>query len=223
MNTHDFILGPVDTDSISFGKTSGEVFSEEEQKQLLIEINSYFPEFIKYDSEGSFEKIIVLKTKNYILWDGKTLKIKGSSLRDPKKEPALKEFINDIIWTIIKEEYQYTAIYLKYVKEIKDLKDIRRWVSKKTISDKTLTNTRTNEAKVREAIKDTEYTEGDRVFVFFNNKNQLVLAENFSGDYNKNKLLERLYKTSEIFSTILPENTFINYSLKRSQKALELI
>jgi len=34
-------------------------------------------------------------------------------------------------------------------------------------------------------------------------------------------MLEKLYKTSEIFDTVLPEGIFINYKLKRNKKALE--
>ena len=39
--------------------------------------------------------------------------------------------------------------------------------------------------------------------------------------HNKDKMLEKLFKTSEIFDSVLPEGIFLNYKLKRNKKALE--
>ena len=50
-----------------------------------------------FRSDGYFDTIIVLKAKNYILCNNGKIKYKGSALKDPKKELALKEFIDKII------------------------------------------------------------------------------------------------------------------------------
>jgi hypothetical protein len=105
--------------------------------------------------------------------------------------------------------------------EAMNIVDIKRWVSRKTISEKTLNPQRTNEQKIYDIIQDSNFSEGDRIYCFFKPDGNLALAENFDGDYDKDKMLEKLFKTSEIFDTVLPEGIFVNYKLKRNKKALE--
>src|SRR5579885_2518145 len=88
---HDFILGPVDTDSISICKQDGSEFTSQEQQNLIDEINSYLPKYIVYANDGYFNKVIILKAKNYILYDGKKIKKKGSSLKSSKIEKGLSD------------------------------------------------------------------------------------------------------------------------------------
>lgn len=221
--SHNFIIPSGDTDSIMISKSSGEPFLKEEQEALLTELNSLFPENIEWAHDGYFPRVIIFKAKNYVLYDGINLKFKGSSLKSPTLEPALLEFIDTIIKSMIEDRKDYKDIYQRYVKEINDVKDIKRWCSRKTISEKTLTSSRTNESKVRDAVVDSEYVEGDRIYTFFNSKDELVLVENFNKDYNKEKLLEKLFKASGRFTTVLDKNTFINYKLKRNQKALNIL
>ena len=66
--------------------------------------------------------------------------------------------------------------------------------------------------------------------MFYLPDDSLALAETFTGIYNKEKLLEKLYKTSMSFTHIdnkkvgvLAHIDFINYKLKRSQKLLEIL
>jgi len=118
-------------------------------------------------------------------------------------------------------EKKLIDLYEEYVKEIMNVKDIKRWCNKKTITSKVMQNTRTNEVKVREAIAGSEYKEGDKAYFFYNSEDNLVLAENFNNDYNKVKLLSKLYKTTKTFETIIDESLFVNYSLKNKKiKAL---
>lgn len=220
---NNFKLTACDTDSIFFKKQDGSYFSVEERKNLLNEINSLMPEKIKWEhnSNDYFKKIINVKTKNYILQteDG-TVKIKGSSLKDQKKEPALLEFIGEIINTMLDEKYEYLKIYDKYVKETLNVKDIKRWASKKTITSKVLEGTRTNETKVKDAINDSEYKEGDKIWTYFTQDDSLKLVENYNNDHNVDKLLEKLYKTAQTFVTIIPKETFLNYKLKKNKMLL---
>lgn len=226
ITTKSFILGPVDTDSISFCKPNYAAFSKEEQDALLNEINSLLPDLIKYDHDGYFPKVICIRAKNYILYDGKKIKTKGSALKATTKCPALKEFINRVIdYMIYHDEIvdnDLILLYNEYVKEIMNIQDIKRWSARKTISDKVLESDRTNEAKLRTAIEGSEIVEGDRCHVYYKADNSLSLVQNFDGDYNKDRLLKNLYDTAYTFETILDCDTlFKNYSLKRSKKDLE--
>jgi DNA polymerase I len=221
-----FTIVNADTDSITISNNN-EPIEEETRKELLAELNSLYPEKIRFADDGYYLSVIVLKAKNYILygWDKKkqknVIKTKGSALKDAKSEKALKDFMNDIIKSMIENTNHYDEIYNKYVKEILNVTDITRWASKKTISKKVLTSERTNESKIRDALADTEFSEGDKVYCYFKSDSSLGLVEKFDGDYDKTKLLEKLYKKALTFENIIPKDTFINYKLKRNQKLLE--
>jgi len=220
---NNYILGPVDTDSISICKPDMSLFTEEEKKKVLQELDKLDGENIRWGDDGTYDVCIVLAAKNYVLYDGKKLKIKGSALKDSKKEQALKEFSNEIIWAIIKNEDNFIDIYHKYVKEAMNVTDIKKWSSKKTVTEKVYTSDRTNELKILEAIKGTDYREGDKVWLFFRNDNSLCLAEKFDGDYNKLSLLKKLYASTDIFSSVIDTSKFLNYSLQKNQKELETL
>jgi DNA polymerase elongation subunit (family B) len=218
-----FKIVNADTDSISFTKQHEDDFSNDDCNNLLKDLNSLYPSTIRFENDGLYKCVIVFKAKNYVLYDGKKIKTKGSAIKATTKEPALREFINTIINSIIDGRNDYDNIYKAYVKEALNVKDIKRWVSRKTISDKVLNPQRTNEQKIFDIIQNTNISEGDRIYCFFKSDGSLGLAEEFSGDYDKDKMLEKLYKTSEIFDTVIPEGTFINYKLKKNKKALEEI
>ena len=224
---HNFVLAVVDTDSISICKPDMSPFDEHERLNLLNEINSKFPEHIKYADDGYFEKCIVLKAKNYILYDGKKTKIKGSALKGSTKCEKLKNFTKEVIDVMIQIDDQQEMfcclqkLYNNYVQEIMNIKDIKPWSSRKTLSSTMTESERTNELKIIEALKGSPYTEGDRFFTFFRSDDSVCLAENFAGDYNRPRLLKNLYDTISIFKTILPiKELFLNYALKKNYKIL---
>jgi len=225
--THNFTIVNTDTDSISFCKQDMSSYSEDEIKSLLNDINSILPEKIKMDDDGYYETVIVIKTKNYVLYDGKKVKIKGSALKASTKEPALKEYINKCIDIILHtrdiEDIKTKMIetYETYVHEIMTLTDIKRWSSRKTISEKTINSTRSNEIKIMNAIKDIEWSEGDRVYVYYDKQEQLKLIQNWVNDHDRVRLLGKLFDTSLVFETILPiKEMFIKYELKKNKHFL---
>jgi hypothetical protein len=220
-NKYDYLIAPTDTDSISFCKPDGSGFSEDERKNLLKELNSLSPEFMIWEDDGYFPMIIAFKAKNYVLYDGKKIKKKGSSLKDPKSSPALREFLDVMIDAIVFEKGCYTEIYNRYVREILHVQDIKRWSSRKTLSSTMMESERTNETRVLDALVGSNYVEGDRFYTFFETPEKLTLVENFSGVYDQNKLLAALHAKSKIFNTVIPgKELFINYALKKNQKLL---
>lgn len=227
---NNFQISNCDTDSISFCSTKpNAIFSPQEIKSLISEINELSPEFMEWSDDGYYRRVIILKAKNYILqdFDGK-ITYKGSALKSSKTEIALKEFLHAIIAEILNETYEYTKVYNNYVKEILNVKDINRWASKKSLTSTTYQSTRANETKIIDAIKGTEYKEGDKIFTYFDKNDNLKLAENYENDHNIEKLVAKLYATSKIFTHItgkpvglLPKETFINYSLKKNEQLLK--
>ncbi len=223
MNPYDFIIGPTDTDSISFCKIDYSPFSEAELSNLLKELNDISPEMMVWEDDGYYKTVIALRAKNYVLqkFDG-TIKYKGSGVKATMKEVALKEFIKKTIDEILNDTNRFTEVYNEYVKEILDIKDISRWTSKKTITPSVLDPKRLTEQKIKDAIEGTEYVEGDKIRVFFLPDETLCLQERFDGVYNKVRMLEKLYNTAMIFQMVLNvDDLYLNYKLKKNQKLLD--
>lgn len=219
---NNFQISNCDTDSISFCKNDRSFIPIDERKKLIKEINDLSPEFMQWADDGYYKKVVILKAKNYVLQteEGKTT-FKGSAFKDQKKEPALRQFMKDIINEILNETYDYIDIYNTYVEKILNLTDISEWCTKKTLSQNVLEGTRLNETKLMDALEDSEYVEGDKLYVFYLPDDTLCLKEKFSGEYNKKRLLKRLYDTVKIFKNILDIEQFKNYSLKKNLKELE--
>lgn len=219
---HMFDIVNCDTDSISICNHSGIPLSVEEQNSLIAEINSMLPEMIRFEHDGYYEKIIVFKAKNYVMWDGKKLKTKGSALKKSTSEPAIKEFVKRFIdYLLENKENQLVDLYHEYIKEVINITDMKRWSIRKTITEKVLSSVRTNETKVLDAMKGVEFSEGDRVYLFFDEDESLKRVEDFQGKYHMDKYLEKVYKALKTFETVCDMSMFTNYKLKKNKELLE--
>lgn len=231
MNRHNFDLVNYDTDSITIANKDGSPFSPEQQQHLLDELNSLYDENITWDHDGYFNTIVVIAAKNYILYDGKKIKIKGSALKASTKSAALKKMIGDVINALVYIEDTEAAklkiqeIYVSYIKKaasVQSSEDMRQFAARKTISSTMMESTRTNETKVMDALKGAKYVEGDRVWTFYLPDDSLCLTENFSGEYNKPRLYKNIYDTISVFDTVLPvKELFLNYALKKNLPLVE--
>lgn len=213
-----------DTDSISITR-NGEEITKEEQEYILSSINNLYPEKIRFEDDGYFSSVLVIKAKNYVLkTQDNILKIKGSALKATMKESALKKFIKDIIVYLLDEKQdQLLDLYHTYIKEIYNLTSIDDWSSRKTITDKILNPERTNEQKVFDAIEDEEdLQEGDKIHVYFDVNNNLKLASKWDNDHNPDKLLAKLYATLKIFHTVINMDIFPKYHLKNHDVKVKL-
>lgn len=248
--SYNFIIGPTDTDSLSFCKPDMSPFSNEELINLLKEINDISPEFIEWENDGYYECCIALKAKNYVLWDGKKKTVKGSAFKTSSKERALAEFMNKVVDALIFDKQdQLVNIYHEYIKEALNVQDIKRWAQKKTLTESILKckdwteeqilskELRKNECDVWDAIKDEEAPQqGDKYYVYplilgkkiipggvsektgkplkdkVKEINGLRLTKHWKNDHDSEKLIERVYDTLKIFSSIIDMNQFIDYS-----------
>lgn len=184
MQNKDFLLCNLDTDAISFCHKDFKSMSKEEQDGLIDELNSIFPEKIKFAHDGYFDVLIILKAKNYIMYKAKgkngkpELKLKGSALKDLKKEPILKELINEIIDSLIHDKNIETEIYKKYVKLAYTAINPTKWSKRVTITKSVLNckdytqadidnkDLRKNETNVWDAVRHLHIQEGDRVELY---------------------------------------------------------
>ncbi len=249
--SYDFIIGPSDTDSISFCKKDMSPFTDEETSKLITELNNISPDMMVWENDGRYSTIVTLKAKNYILQseDGK-IKYKGSSITDQKKEPALREMLSkmceDLIYTNGKNLKQ---LYIQYIKEAKNPTDIMRWSQKKTATKSVLKcetdeSARTNEKVVWEAIKNKNIQEGDKFYTYpvifskqietstlKNGKERvketlvtgLKVSEDWDNDHDSDKLVSRVVDTVDILRFVVDESIFIDYSLKKNKELLNNI
>jgi len=236
MPKHDWVLVNIDTDSLSFTKKDGSAYTDEEKEMIHEEINKIM--YSEWEDDGMFDRVVVCKAKNYVLKTGDKIKFKGSSLIDTKKEPALLEMLN----RLINECFIYNtntpdAIYKEYINEVINIKDISRWASKKSVTKKLYESDRANETKVVDAIKDGDYSIGDKVFLFSAIDGEkpclvkgvpkilkktgqvkmvpnhvLKLAEKFDGDYDMKHYLGRVYDTVSILENIVDMSTIPSYT-----------
>ncbi len=219
--SHSFTIVNADTDSISFCKPDHTSITAEERKALIKDINSISPEFMIWGDDGLYFNFIVLAAKNYIMKDEKgKVKLKGSSIRDAKIKPAIKAFNLEIIDSLLAGRQDFVDIYTKYVLLVENVTDIRPWCKKLTISKKTLTGTRENEAKPRRAIEGSDYREGDKIYVFYDTNQELVLIENYKGSYDKVKLYQDLYNATKKFASVIDRDQFLNFKLVKNQNIL---
>lgn len=179
---HNFIISVIDTDSLTVNKPDQSEFSQDEINLLTTEINAISDELIRWEFEFYLPKLIVVKSKNYILFENGKIKTKGASIRDQKREPALKEMINNIIESMVydKGPEDLNVIYNKYIKEASNPTDIMRWSQKKTVSasvmdcegyedlaDDDEDSPRKNETDIWNAIKAEEgLQQGDKIYLY---------------------------------------------------------
>jgi DNA polymerase elongation subunit (family B) len=244
MEKRDYKLVNIDTDAISFTKNDESVFTEEEKENIHEYLNNIM--YCEWEDDGEYSRFCVIKAKNYATVCKNTgkLNIKGGSILDSKKEPALQEMMKEVIDALL-DNTDVMSIYHKYVKEAANIQDISRWCVKRTVSSKVLNSDRTNEQKIFDAIRDIDYREGDKVYLYQVidgqkqkvDKGELVflksgepkmidncvlrLKEKFDGSYDLWHYIERVFKTMEIFDTVIDMDKIVNYSLKKNRQLVE--
>lgn len=217
-----FILCNADTDSISIKKSDEKPFTPEERSTLLAELNARQDALIRWEDDGHFRKFIICAAKNYVLDDGKKVKIKGNSLKATKKEPRLREFINEVIDLLLKDrKEQIIFAYLGVVREILNLKDIAPWCFKATVTKNVLKDDATVfNTKIRTALGKKAVSEGDKVYLFYKEDGSLCLRENFAGECDKSVLMGKLRDTLEAFGKVIDAELFPDFTLKRNKELL---
>lgn len=211
-----------DTDSIGF--CTGKKITEEEFDGYIKEINDLMDPGIVWENDNTFKSFLILKTKNYVLQDydkKKSLKIKGSATKSPKREKALKKFVNNIIDCLINNKKdQIFGLYNKLCKQVMcDSINIEDWSAKTSITDKVINATRLNEQKVLDAVTGSEFKESDKVYLYYGLNEELKLISNYNNDHNKEIYLNKIKKTLDIFENVLDVDLFTNYS-KKDNKGL---
>jgi hypothetical protein len=223
MKTHNFIPTAVDTDGISVCKPDFTDFSKEEVVRLITELNSYTEDLILWEYDGVVDALLVVKTKNYALYDGNSVEIKGSALKATTKEPALREMTHRMINSLLGiESTPLKQIYLEYVKEACKIKDIQRWGAKKSVTTAVLKPKATTQQKLNDAIKGKGFQVGEKFYVYFDEEKNLKCIEDFDGKYHIDAMLKKVFDSAKVFSTVYDiKGELPNFSLKKNKKELD--
>lgn len=220
MEINNWNLVNIDTDALSFCKPDLTEYTSEEKKNIYNYLNKIM--YCEWEKDGEYENFLVAKAKNYLVFDGKKKSITGSGFLDAKKEKKMKDLINELGDALLFGRVDETHdIYHKYIIESQKVENIKDWAQKKTVSKAVMTSDRKQEVDVRNAIKDTNYKEGDKVWVFKNTEDTMTLAEKWCYNENKEHLAKRCYNTLLILKEVIDKKDFTNYSLKSKQKDLE--
>lgn len=217
-----FKIVNADTDSFMFHVDTPETFNFED---FIIELNSQFADGIVWEDDGIYERVLIVKAKNYILRQNGKDKIKGSALKATMKEPALREMLECMCKLLLEgfNDNRLVNTYNLYCTWAANIgkRGIGNWCSKKTVTKSVLKPNRSNESRIKEAIERAEkqVQEGDKIKVFFKTQTELALEETFDGTYDVDKLLEKVFKTVKILEPVLDLSLFPNYKLKRNKEA----
>jgi DNA polymerase elongation subunit (family B) len=214
-----------DTDSFSF--ITGNRFPPGAFKEWIKELNTLYPEKIRWEDDGMYRSVIVIKTKNYIMKEALTGKVKiiGGALKATSKERALQKMIDEVIAMMLDgRKEDVLAFYESMVRECFKItkENIQDWVSKKTITKKLVISKRANETRVVDAYKRAKLSvqEGDKIFVYFSTDKMLSVIESFDGVYDVRKLIGKVYNTIKVFKTVLDMAQFKKYHNKREFEKL---
>jgi DNA polymerase elongation subunit (family B) len=206
-----------DTDSIMI--SSDKEWNTHHKDEVRLALNELSGTGIKWDDDGTYDAVVVVKAKNYYMVQGERTKVKGSALKAGTREKALNEFITKFLNSLVQGN-DLLKLYDKYVREICSLSDINRWVTRKSVTEKLLNPQRTNEAKIASSLTGSEQM-GDKIYTFFSLNDNIFQASQWNGyNHSETRLLEKLYKTVQIFDELVDVKQFPNYKLKRNQPAL---
>ena len=102
-------------------------------------------------------------------------------------------------------------LYNQYAKEIQDIQDINDWCKHKTVTDKVLNPQTSENEKVLAAIGDKHVQEGDKVDLFYLDKENMALVENFDDEYYEDMYFKKLHDSISLFENVLDTRLFPNY------------
>lgn len=207
----------VDTDSFSY--TNNELPTKEEFDKELKDLNSLYPKLISWEKDGKdgiFDKIIVVKAKNYVLVRDGKIKYKGSSLTDQKKEPRLLKLLEELITVLLTDEpnkeQKLISTYDQCCREVAYKFNVRDWVTKKTVTKSILNPKRANEQKPLNAINEAVEKkiidgcqEGDKIWLYLAIDGERVKMEKGEPVVLKKtgetkKILNDVYRFAELWN-----------------------
>lgn len=187
----------VDTDGVYFTSPDS---SSDYVDRLVGSIQ--VPQGIALEVGGIYDKMISLKTKNYILENGDKRVVAGASLNNRHVEPIFRDFIDEAIeLCLYGDPNELDLIYRKYALEILKGPGATRLARKERVTEKTLAP-KTPRWKLAAAIG-KKAQEGDYVWVYNTRDHLIRLSDEYHDDEDTTYYMGRLYEMVERFRPVL--------------------
>ena len=238
--TYEWVLGPkisagkgydlVNVDTDSFSVTNGTAPTPEEFEEEIKDLNSLYPKLIRWENDGVFDRVIVVAAKNYVMKSGNSVKYKGSSIKDQKKEPILRRMMDELFNSLLSDNDNIERIYESYCRKALEIDNINDWSVKKTVTRSVINETTSGQANINAAIKGRGFSEGDKIWLYVKedpekpadvNKKKYALIEDFQGEYHVWHYVKRVYDTLSILENLIDIKQFIKYHNKSNRSKLE--
>ncbi|MDH7480555.1 MAG: DNA polymerase domain-containing protein [Armatimonadota bacterium] len=182
----------IDTDGVYF-QVPPSITNEDMEKELVEEIGRSLPPGINLVHDGRYAAMLSLKVKNYILVDYEGKKIfRGASVRSRADELFGREFISKAVDLLLRDDKRgVSLIYKELIHRIENgLLSVEQFARRERVTEKTFNSAqRKRMAAVAQGIQI-----GDYVTVYERNDGSLGLIEEYQGDEDRQRLLEKLYK-----------------------------
>ncbi|HEY3297519.1 MAG TPA: DNA polymerase domain-containing protein, partial [Armatimonadota bacterium] len=182
----------IDTDGVYF-EAPASISTLEEEEAFIGKIGDQLPEGINLAHDGRYAAMISLKIKNYILvcYDGKKI-FRGASVRSRADEPFGREFIAQAVDILLTGDREgVSQLYNEIAEEIRTGKlPVEKFARRERVTSKTFSSVQ----KKRMASIAKDASVGDFITVYEKNNGELGLIEDYSGDENREHLLQKLYR-----------------------------
>ena len=183
----------IDTDGVYF-RPPDDVRTEEDELEYVKLIGSSLPEGIRLAHDGSYEAMLSLKMKNYVLVEPGGRKIyKGSSLRSRADEPYGRKFLTHAIDLLLDGDTQGVANY--YGEALERIYEgetpIDDLVKRERVTSKTISSVQRGRA---DALRAANVKVGDIVQTYQRADRTLALRDSYAGDEDRDYYGEKLYK-----------------------------
>ncbi len=182
----------IDTDGVYF-QVPPAVNDENTEKEFVERIGRDLPLGINLVHDGRYAAMLSLKVKNYILVDYEGNKIfRGASVRSRSDELFGREFISMAVDLLLNNDKRgVSLLYNELIDKIENgLLPVEKFARRERVTEKTFNSAQ----RKRMAAAAQGIQIGDYVTVYERNDGTLGLIEEYRGDENRQRLLEKLYK-----------------------------
>ena len=184
----------IDTDGVYF-QPPAEVKSDADEQAYVEKIGASLPPGIRLAHDGSYQSMLSLKMKNYVLVEPNGHKIfKGSSLRSRADERYGRTFLTDAVDLLLDEDPDKLAhLYHDLLEKIEagempiDLIAKRERVTEKLLSSDM-------RKRAADAIKGAGIKQGEFVALYQKSDKTLGLVQNYAHDEDTDYYAQKLYK-----------------------------
>jgi DNA polymerase I len=173
LKKNDAKIIEVDTDGIYFAPPDS-VTTKADEERLIADLAAILPQGIELELDGRYPAMFSYKTKSYALLDDQgRLRIKGSGLRSRGLEPFQREWLEEMLLLLLKDQKgSILQLYKRYLDDIEQRRREIFWLAKtETLQDSLDTYQAKLKAKKRNtaaayelALKaDRRYQPGDQI------------------------------------------------------------